>query len=170
MTKISFRGACAGNADPGTVLAAMNRQLVPNIKQGYVTAFYAVLDAAAGMLRYASGGHPPILVHHRGEDRIEELEAQATFLGSFDGIRFTSDSIALRPGDRVVLYTDGLYETLVEHGGKPYGMARVLELLRELKDRPIQGVLDGIVDDLVGALGSRAPADDITLVGVDFIG
>src|SRR5579863_7504945 len=44
MTKISFRGACATHSDPGAVLAAMNRQLVPNIKQGYVTAFYTIFD------------------------------------------------------------------------------------------------------------------------------
>lgn len=169
MTKISFRGACAGNADPGTVLGMMNRALVPNIKQGYVTAFYVVFDPTAHALRYASGGHPPILLYRPSEDRIQELEAQATFLGSFDGIRFTSDSVPVLPGDRVILYTDGLYESIVADGGKPYGMARVLETIRKYRDRPIQAVLDGIVDDLVQVMGQRAPADDITLVGLDIL-
>ena len=170
MTKISFRGACAGNADPGTVLGAMNRALVPNIKQGYVTAFYAVFDPTARTLRYASGGHPPILLYRPSEDRVQELDAQATFLGSFDGIRYTSDSVPVQPGDRVILYTDGLYESIVGEGGKPYGIARVMQLIREYRDRPIQAVLDGIVEDLVRAMGQRTPADDITLVGLDIVG
>ena len=170
MTKISFRGACAAHSDPGAVLAAMNRALVPNIKQGFVTAFYAVYDPASHSLRYASGGHPPLLVHRRETGRIEELEAQATFLGSFDSARYTSDAVSVQPGDRVFLYTDGLYESLVAEGGRPYGMERVMHLIRELRDQPIQAVLDGIVDDLVRAMGDGTPADDITLVGMDIVG
>jgi len=170
MTKISFRSACAIHADPAAVLSAMNRALVPNIKQGYVTAFYAVFDPRSHSLRYASGGHPPLLVYRSEQDRVDEFEAQATFLGAFEGVRFTSDAVSVRQGDRVFLYTDGLYESLMAEGTTAYGMDRVKRLIRALRDRPIQAVLDGIVADLVSAMGLRTPADDITLFGMDIVG
>ena len=169
MTKISFRSACAAHADPGAVMGAMNRALVPNIKQGYVTAFYIIYEPATHTLRYASGGHPPVLIYRRATDAVEELEAQATFLGSFDGVRFTSDAVPVQKGDRVLLYTDGLYESTVSEGGGPYGMQRVNELIRKFRDEPIQTMLDRIVDDLVEAMGKRSPADDITIVGIDIL-
>jgi sigma-B regulation protein RsbU (phosphoserine phosphatase) len=170
MTKISFRGACAGGADPGVVLAAMNRVLVANVKQGYVTAFYTLFDPAARTLRFASGGHPPVLLYRPADDTIRELEPQATFLGSFDGIRYQTDEVAVQAGDRIFLYTDGLFESLVGQEERRFGMERVCQLIREFRDRPIQAVLDGIVEDLVQAMGMRAGADDITLVGFDILG
>jgi serine phosphatase RsbU (regulator of sigma subunit) len=169
MTKISFRGACATDRDAGAVLSTMNRVLVPNIKQGFVTAFYVVYDPVSRSLQYASGGHPPLLVYRRESDRIEEFEAQATFLGSFDGVPYTSETVPVQPGDRAFLYTDGLYESLVEKGDRPYGMERVVDLIRTLRNQPIQAVLDGIVADLVRTIGDRTPIDDITLVGMDFL-
>jgi len=170
MTKISFRGACGPQVEPGAVLEAMNHALVPNIKHGYVTAFYTVYDPAAGTLRYASGGHPPVLIFRPSADTIQQLEPEETFLGSFEGIRYSTGQVPVQAGDRVFLYTDGLYESQVAEGGAPYGMARVLSLIRELRDRPMQAVLDGIVDDLVRAIGKHPPADDITLVGFDILG
>jgi len=169
MTKISFRGACAGGAEPGAVLAAMNRILAANLKQGYVTVFYTLFDPVAHTLRFASGGHPPVLLYRPSDDTIRRLEPQATFLGSFDNVVFTTDEMPVQSGDRVFLYTDGLFEALVDGGQRHFGMERVCQLIRELRDQPIQAVLDGIVEDLVKAMGARAGADDITLVGFDIL-
>jgi serine phosphatase RsbU (regulator of sigma subunit) len=59
---------------------------------------------------------------------------------------------------------------MLAEGGKLYGMDRVIQLIRESREQPIQNVLDGIVADLVQAMGPRTPTDDITLVGMDIVG
>ncbi len=166
MTKITFQSACHESLDPGEVLAQMNRELNANLRNGFVTVFYGILDIADRSFTYASGGHPPLLVHRRREGRIIELMPQATFLGSFEPMEFPSGSVALQGGDRVIYYTDGLYESQ-RAPDQEFGLARVTELLLGQGDAAIQPTLDRLVEALVEFMGGTAVEDDITIVGLD---
>ncbi len=168
MTKITFRNACFSTADPAAVLELMNRTLMPNIKNGYVTAFYAVYDSDSHRVAYASGGHPPLLLHRRATDEIVQLQPQATFLGFFDKVRFQSEDVEVQAGDRVFFYTDGLYESRSPDEGS-YGLERLSALIRKHGRAEIQAVVDEVIEDVLGFLGSRPRGDDITLVGMDIL-
>ncbi len=168
MTKITFRNACFNSMDPGEVLNQMNHELYLNLKSGYVTAFYAVYDISSKTLTYASGGHPPLLVHRPSEDKIIELQPQATFLGFFEKVDFHSDAASLQTGDRIIFYTDGLFESQNEQGD-PYGMDRVFDMIKKNNGMEIHPFLNALLDDLHNFMASQSLDDDITIVGWDIL-
>jgi serine phosphatase RsbU (regulator of sigma subunit) len=168
MTKISFRNACFTTSDPAKVLDTMNKALNANIKNGYVTAFYGVLDTERREFAYASGGHPPLLVHRRSENRLFDLQPQSTFLGFFDKVKFSADLLPVLPGDRIVFYTDGLYESR-NRNDEYFTTARVAENVRRMGEGTIHEVLDGVLKDLHTFLGERSVSDDVTIVGLDIL-
>lgn len=166
MTKISFQSACGTSLEPGAVLATMNRELNQNLKSGFVTAFYAIYDTETRELAYASGGHPPLLVYRRAEGRVDSLLPQATFLGVFEPVEFPTERVTLQPGDRVLFYTDGLYESRDE-AGEPFGLEAVLSVIAETQHLDLQGGLDRLIDTLINFAEGTPFEDDITLVGLD---
>ncbi len=169
MTKVSFQNASYASLDPAVVLNRMNRELNANLHGDYVTVFYAVYDIATRRLDYASGGHPPLLLHRPKENRVLELEPQATFLGCFDPVDFETESVVLEPGDRVYFYTDGLFESH-DPGGAQYGLERVVAYMREELRQPIDGLLEGLVHDLMVFVQGVPIEDDITIVGLEVCG
>jgi serine phosphatase RsbU (regulator of sigma subunit) len=166
MTKISFRNACFTANDPAEVLSAMNRALNPNIKNGYVTAFYGVYDIERCKLAYASGGHPPLLVHRRAENRVFELQPQATFLGFFEKVAFETQVLDTQPGDRIIFYTDGMYES-PKPGDDYFNAQRIGQSLMSRQGQDLELVLTGVLDDLRAFVGAELFRDDVTLVGLD---
>jgi len=166
MTKISFRNACFETSDPAEVLASMNRALNPNIKNGYVTAFYGVYDLKKRQLAYASGGHPPLLVHRRSEKRVLELLPQATFLGFFEKVAFETSVLEIQVGDRIIFYTDGMYESRLL-GEEFFNAQRIGQSLMSRHDQELEPVLTGVLSDLSAYVGADRFRDDVTLVGLD---
>jgi sigma-B regulation protein RsbU (phosphoserine phosphatase) len=76
----------------------------------FVTVFYAVLDPKTGVLRYASGGHNPQYLR-RTDSSVEALAGSGgVVLGVMPDAQFAAHSVQLRPGDRLLLYTDGVTE------------------------------------------------------------
>ena len=169
MTKITFQSACQTTSDPATVLLHMNQELTANLANGFVTVFYGIYDLEQRTFSYASGGHPPLLVHRRPEGRILDLMPQATFLGAFEDTQFEAQSIVLQPGDRVIFYTDGLFESQ-RRPDEEFGMERVHAYLQAQHKCDIQPLLDGLVDALMDFMAGATVEDDITIVGLDVLG
>ncbi|MBI4081124.1 MAG: SpoIIE family protein phosphatase [Candidatus Lambdaproteobacteria bacterium] len=166
MTKITFRNACFGSEDPAGVLAQMNRELCLYSKHSFVTACYGIYDTAARTFTYAGGGHPPLLVRRGSSGAVIELGSQATFLGFFEDVPYTADSIAIEAGDRIFLYTDGLYESR-NAAHEQYGMERFTRFIRDEANGDIQTTLDQLLEDLTRFMGNTAVEDDVTIVGFD---
>lgn len=96
--------------DPGTVLRRLRDQVAPELEEAgmLVTVFYGVLDAGDGTLRYANAGHPhAFLLRGRSARRLGALDRPVGTPG--DG-RFDDRVVALEEGDRLLLFTDGLFE------------------------------------------------------------
>jgi len=88
----------------------VNRILCGNIAEGrFISFFYCVLDAAAGLLAYTNAGHYlPILVHADGS--VERLGAGGPVLGVLADAEYEQAQVNVGAGDRIVLFTDGLTE------------------------------------------------------------
>ncbi len=168
MTKLSFRNACFSNFDPGGVLTQMNQELCAVLNNGYVTVFYAVLDVPSMSMKYASGGHPPLLISRRGEDHVIELQSQATFLGSFEQVEFVSTPFEFQHRDRLLFCTDGIYEGHNEAGDQ-FGTTRIAELMMENGGQSVQELIDLLVFNLFDFIGNATLDDDITLLGLEIL-
>jgi len=147
---------------PAATVAAVSRLLRETAStRGFVTCCYAALEPRTGDLLYASCGHPEGIVLRRGGG-LEELENCGPALGIFEDERFVERRLAIRPGDSLVLYTDGLTEA-ASPTGEPFGVDR----LRAELARNASGGAGAIAGELVRCVtefvSSPHLADDLTL-------
>ncbi len=131
----------------------------------FVTVFCGVLDAPARRLTYARAGHDrPFLLRR---DEVLALGGEGTLLG-FEGIEdlhLSEEQAPLEPGDRLILYTDGLTDA-VSAAGQPFGLQRFRTLLRAKTTLPPNQLVDAVFAELAAYQGDSAQFDDMTLLVV----
>jgi sigma-B regulation protein RsbU (phosphoserine phosphatase) len=163
VSRTNLRELAQHCADPGTCLAQTNEVLcLQNPMDLFVTVFYCIFDAASGLLQYANGGHNRPLLRRR-DGSVEELSGQGGLvLGVMPGMAYPNHSINLQPGDRLVLYTDGVTEAF-SPAQEAYGEGRLIAEVQAHGD----GAADALVERICGSVASFAglapQSDDITL-------
>jgi PAS domain S-box-containing protein len=159
-----FRAIAAEHSEPGDVLIRANNVTARlNEPDGpFVTCCYAVLDVAAGTLQWAQAGHfSPLIVLANGTSTYLD-ERPGAPLALYEGERYESSSVEVAPGDRVLMFTDGLVERRREH--LDIGLARLADLAASNAGLPPQD----FVETLAASVTRRF--DDLALVCVDFVG
>jgi len=147
---------------PRELCAEVNRVLCSNIAANkFITFFYCLYDADKRQLIHANAGHnAPILVRRDGSHA--RLSAGGAVLGVFPDWTYDQSEVAFGPGDRIVLFTDGVTEAL-NAGGEEFGEKRLLDLTivcRHLRARELQKrIMDSLIDYCGGAF-----QDDATLI------
>lgn len=126
----AVRGLASPSLSPDGLCARLNSLVCHNTgSDRFITFFYAQLEGRARLLRYTNAGHnAPILL--RGDGSHERLEAGGGVLGVFPHQTFAAGEAQLAPGDRVILFTDGVTEAC-DAAGEEFGEARLLHLLEE---------------------------------------
>ena len=131
----------------------------------FVTMWIGIVDLATGEVDYVNAGHNPPLVK-RADGSVGYLTAKSgPPLAVMDGVEFRRQSLALGPGDGLLLYTDGVTET-TNRAEELYGEDRLLRTMQGLLGaRDAESLIDGVLKS-VGAFADGAEqADDITLLG-----
>jgi sigma-B regulation protein RsbU (phosphoserine phosphatase) len=123
----SFRAFASEAVSPGTLVGKLNEVISSNIAADkFITFCYCAIDATDNRATYASAGHcPPILFHKSGE--AVPLREGGTPLGIFPDRKYEDAGLQLEPGDRLVLYTDGLTEAMNSEE-QEFGELRLVEL------------------------------------------
>ncbi len=104
-------GGLLGSLPPHAFLPAANGYLLrQDWDEGFATSVHLVLDLDSGDYELLSAGHLPALQYHAGSGRWEERAAEGPLLGVYDGAQFDPLKGSLRPGDVLMLFTDGLVE------------------------------------------------------------
>jgi phosphoserine phosphatase RsbU/P len=159
--------------DPGRFLSEMNRKLAAILKQIeeplYATAFYLVADVAAGQIRYAKAGHPAPLHLRRRAGIVEPLPFPShagAALGLFERSEFITSELPLAAGDKILLFTDGLFEVPNEED-EDYGQDRLLAAAQQRMNLPLPALLDGLIADVRGFAGGGDFSDDVCLLGME---
>jgi serine phosphatase RsbU (regulator of sigma subunit) len=163
LTRTLVRATAIEEASPAAVLARVNNLLVADAKRGmFVTAAYVVLDLESGQLTYANAGHClPLLQSSSGQ--LRTLPKGGMALGVVAGLHFEEHSAELAPGDRLVLYSDGVTEAISPQGDF-YGQERLRQRLESSTDGSAQSVLDAILASVYGFTHDAPLADDLTLL------
>ncbi|MGW6459617.1 PP2C family protein-serine/threonine phosphatase [Streptomyces sp. NPDC055078] len=104
-------GGLLGSLPPHAFLPAANGYLLrQDWDEGFATSIHLVLDLDSGDYELLSAGHIPALQLNAGSGRWEEKDAEGPLLGIYDGAQFDPVKGSLRPGDVLMLFTDGLVE------------------------------------------------------------
>ena len=136
----------------------------------YSSMFWCYDEPEARRLHYVNAGHyPPLLVGER-DDRvlITRLDAGGPVLGLLPAARYEQASCDVRPGDVLVLYSDGLTEA-INPAGEEYGESRLRGFLATVDGRSADEIRDAILASAKGFLGAGPPRDDLTLVVAKFV-
>jgi sigma-B regulation protein RsbU (phosphoserine phosphatase) len=128
----------------------------------FITLFLAELDPGTGALAYLNAGHNPGLVLHQSGE-VEELGSGGLPIGILPGSRYQLKSVTLSPGDLVCLYSDGITECAAP-SDEEFGTARLVVLLRELRDRPLQEIVDALDRATTAFAAGQPQLDDQTVV------
>jgi len=142
-------------------MAKVNYLLWESIERNqFVTAVYAILDAANGALSYSNAGHnPPLLVNASGNARFIERGEQP--LGMFRETRYHEYYLEFERGDVLVLYTDGATEALSPEG-EEFGRARLAQAVKDNYDRPAREMIASLEIAILEWTNQKGANDDVT--------
>ena len=157
---------------PAEALQRLNERLIAqNLSNStFATALYGTVDADTLEVTVARAGHPhPIVV--RADGRVESLEVEGSLLGVFPDETYADCTTQLCPGDRLVVYSDGVEVAFdgpdgAACGGVPPWQAEVLR--RRLL--PTDQLLAEFADALDASAHSLRPKDDVTILVVEALG
>jgi len=158
----AFRGFASPSLAPQDLCERLNSLICRNIATDrFITFFYAQLDGAACQLRYTNAGHNAPIVAHRDGTHDRLLEGGG-ILGVFPVQEYSTGTYNLAPGDRVLLFTDGVTEAHLPDG-EEFGEARLLGLLEQNRDTSAED-LQKIVLQAAGEYCRGHWHDDATLI------
>lgn len=159
------------SADPAEVLNHVNNRLLENNKSGlFVTAWIGELDLSNGHMKYAMAGHPYPYIGRVNDRTYEFLKSDKNLvLAGFPDFEYLQAETILNPGDRVLLYTDGLDEARDINGGF-FGNQRIKEFLDAHFDSGIHETVSGINDAVNAFAAGREQFDDLTMLMFEYTG
>jgi len=132
----------------------------------FVSVFYGVIKIDSRELQYSCAGHNrPFLIRNGG---LQELASQGTFLGFLPGedLNLSDEGIELVPGDRLILYTDGLTDVLSPEG-VPLDRRSFIELLSSNADRSPDEICLAVFSELSSFQGETSQYDDMTMLVIE---
>jgi serine phosphatase RsbU (regulator of sigma subunit) len=150
---------------PDVVFFAANGRILEDARADlFVTAFYGVLDPAAGTLTYSNAGHnPPYLLSNQDSQLLQSLGQTGMPIGVEADSLWEKATVQIRPGDVLVLYTDGIPDAQNAYG-KFFEDRLLQKAVLESGGLSAQEVQDKILEDVQAFVGQAPQFDDITLL------
>jgi sigma-B regulation protein RsbU (phosphoserine phosphatase) len=153
-------------SDPAAAMGALNNALEQgNDNCMFITLFLGVLDLQSQELRFASAGHTaPSLLRSGAAHAIAQQQGPA--LGLAAGLEYPGNSLALRYGDRLAIFTDGIDEAFND-SNEMYGAGRFNSELVACADKPVAAAGPRLLAAIDRFAADRPQSDDITLMLLD---
>ncbi len=161
-----FRMLSEENLSVGEIMERANRRTKQDIKRGmFVALLYAVLDASEKVLRLCSAGQtqPIFISGATGEATLVETEGDTFPLGILEDVDYQETKLSFAPGDRVILYTDGIVEAM-NKAKEIFGFDRLLDVVRGAGSMTAEALLKEITDSVTAFAGDASQHDDLTVI------
>jgi len=168
----AIQGILASSAEarlsPGEAMAGLNRTLVRrSIDRRFATIAFGQVDGT-GRLRLTSAGHNPTYLM-KADGTLSKLDKGGLMVGIFPGLSYDEDQVVLAPGDRLILYSDGVTEA-ESSSTEQYEEARLEECLRTSGGASPDDIVRIVIDSVRTFADGYAQADDITVLVVRYLG
>jgi sigma-B regulation protein RsbU (phosphoserine phosphatase) len=159
MLRCSMPGEAAG------VINDVNRYLSLDTAQtgNFMTFFYCELSERDRKVRWVRAGHEPAIVYDPSTDAFDELKGQGMALGLDESFDYDSFHRRIKPGQVILIGTDGIWE-MHNQAGEMFGKKALMEIIRNNQMASARQIVDTVTEALEQFRGDEAPEDDITLV------
>jgi sigma-B regulation protein RsbU (phosphoserine phosphatase) len=167
LARYTLRAEAQRRTRPSVILAGLNRALLDWLTADprFLTAIYATvwLIATGVSVQISSAGHPLALVR-RADGRVREFGRPGTLLGLLPVPELSDSRGLLRPGDSLVLFTDGITEARDPAGHDLFGEDRLRDVVAGLGDLPAAEMAEGIRQATLAFAGGPTTDDAVVLV------
>lgn len=169
VARTMIKGIASQILDPAECLSKVNSMLIPESDASmFVTVFYGVMETNTGVIRYCNGGHNlPWFVRNGSVTQVEDTAG--IILGKIEPFKFETKQIQCHPGDRTVLYTDGVTEAMNEMQ-ELYNDDRLLAYLKKYTPDALSTLIRGVIGDVLKYIGKANQTDDITVLSLEYRG
>ena len=167
-----FRMLSEEDLTVGEIMTRANRRTKKDIKTGmFVALLYAVLNANDKTLSLCSAGQtqPVFYLSETGEARLVETRGDTFPLGILEDADYQETRLAMLPGDKIVLYTDGIVEAMNVQD-EMFGFDRLIEVVQMAYFQTADSLLKTILFKVNQFAGGVAQHDDITLIVIRAVG
>jgi serine phosphatase RsbU (regulator of sigma subunit)/MFS family permease len=150
---------------PERVITSVNQRIIEDTHGDFfVTLFYAIYDPRISSLTYTNAGHnPPYLFRPHDASFPQRLTRTGLPLGILDDRKWERGSVAIQPGDVLVMYTDGVTEAH-DHWYHQFGEARLQEVIEASLERTPSQLCDAVRSQVSGFVGDAPRSDDVTMI------
>lgn len=154
--------------DPAEVLCRVNRHFKRNARPGiFVSVVYGILDIQKRTFTFARAGHNPTLLKRSNSQIAESLRPNGMAIGMTSGLQFDAlieaQTISLRAGDTIVLYTDGFSEAANEQKAI-FGDQQLAELVAQHAQKPPEKLIQFLQEQVQSFVGRAGQRDDMTML------
>ncbi|MCK4594392.1 SpoIIE family protein phosphatase [bacterium] len=170
MLRTILRSTVPRHFDARPTLCETNTILSPDMRTGnFVTCVYYVYDSRNRSLDVVNAGHNPLLVHHRDENEVEVVKTRGRPLGLIEPEEFyrtlESTTVQLNPGDTVLIYTDGITESMNDRM-ELFGEQRLQEAFTMFAELKPEELVKKLAETVHAFVGDAKKFDDMTLVAL----
>jgi serine phosphatase RsbU (regulator of sigma subunit) len=170
MTRIAFRVATIYSESPLEVVSMVHQLMSPELTRGrFITAVYMEVDIKSGKVICCRLGHDPILKFNSETGEIESFTPQGTAIGILPTDIFrkkvVQEEFNIQPGDRVLLYTDGITEA-ANNADEEFGMERIEEFMVKNARLTSDQFVNNLIKDVKLFIEDREIQDDLTVISL----
>ena len=155
---------------PSELMGILNNQFINQYRNLLVlfSCMIVDIDINTGQVRYASAGHPDQYAIS-GSD-VAVLSRTGKIVGFVRDLTYGLGEIAFAPGDKVILFSDGIYEEF-DMELKEYGEKRLIDVIRKSSDQPVAAITKNIIQDVRNFTGKERinASDDVTIIGIETV-
>jgi sigma-B regulation protein RsbU (phosphoserine phosphatase) len=156
-------GSVARVREPMEVARELNRRFGVQEGKQYFTLAYGVLHLEARRFEFTSAGHPPLL-YLQTERAPTMLDVEGFPIGmapEFDA--FQQRSVGLQPGDRILIYSDGIPDAM-RADGEVFGAARLLDAVQRFSTETLDGIIGRLTGELRDWRGDAGATEDVSIL------
>jgi sigma-B regulation protein RsbU (phosphoserine phosphatase) len=165
VTRTLIRATAVPGRGPVEIMNRVNAQLAKeNQASLFVTMILGIVETATGRMVYGQGGHnPPILVPAQGKPTYEPAGGMP--LGVFEDAKFGERELQLKPGETLLVYTDGVTEAM-NQAKDLFGEDRLEKAVTGVADLSPEKIAERVIEQVEGFVLEAERSDDITLLAI----
>ncbi|HMV76512.1 MAG TPA: SpoIIE family protein phosphatase [Leptospiraceae bacterium] len=170
MLKVAADLEARKSSNPAEILQGINRTMLKSGSNTFITAMFMFLNLKTKKLTISKAGHPPIIIFSKKDSSIREYSFKGRLIGVYEDLKSSRHSIPVSSGERIILYTDGVFEVPNEED-ENYGEDRFREFVRAygtLEPQEFHSLLVKELKEWMNRIDGTF-ADDMSIVTVDIL-